>query len=60
MAQNELAVSFNFLNAQLSMNFIMLINVKMPTSDIILPFISMIDTTSESFESFYFLAFQFL
>ena len=37
-----------FFNAQLSIKFIMLINVKMPTSVGILTFISMVNTTSES------------
>ena len=38
-------------STQLSMKFIMLINVKMPTSVGILSFISMINTTSESLKA---------
>ena len=49
------------MHAQLSMKFIVLINVKMPTIVGILTFISMIDTTSESLktEKFIFQHFSF-
>ena len=40
-------MKFNSCSTQLSMKFIMLINVKMPTNVGILTFISMINTTSE-------------
>ena len=41
----------NFFHAQLSLKFIMLINVKMPTIVGILTFISMINKTHESLEA---------
>ena len=41
----------NFCHAQLSMTYIMLINVKIPTIVDIFTFISMINTTSESLKA---------
>ena len=42
-------------STQVSMKFIIFINVKMPTVAGILTFISMINTTSESLKAYYFL-----
>ena len=50
----------NFFDAQLSLKFMMLINVKMPTIVGILTFISMINTTFESFEARTIFIFQYM
>ena len=47
-------------NSQLSMKFIMLLNVKMPTFVLSSTFISMINTTSESLRVNFFLFFSIL